>query len=371
MKKRFSRRRFIKTSTLAAGAGLGLQQWLQEAKANPLSVDAIGSPTPAPEKVSLRLLDGAALSLDAGVSFGVPWPEGSVKRDATFNLTSESRPLPLQTWPLAYWPDGSLKWSGFATVVPAGLSASLSLSPGPSQVAGALQVTRNANSMIIDTGALKCVISTAAGPNLFESISVDGRAVVGAGRLVCILQNGPETDPEDSPAREQFLSVIKKVTAEQTGPVRAVVKFEGFHKGTKSGREWLPFIVRFYFYTGQKDVRVVHTITFDGNQEKDFVRGLGIRIQVPLREEQEIAPSDLSAAMAASGRNRCSRAAAAQLRKPASPLPVVESLPKTRFGMTSNSPSRTRTASRSRNGLILKAPGFSRRRASGLRVTAS
>jgi hypothetical protein len=27
---------------------------------------------------------------------------------------------------LAYWPDGSLKWTGFATVVPAGFSHSLS-----------------------------------------------------------------------------------------------------------------------------------------------------------------------------------------------------------------------------------------------------
>jgi len=32
-------------------------------------------------------------------------------------------------------------------------------------------------------------------------------------------------------------------------------------------------------------VRVVHTIVFDGDQEKDFVRGLGLQIAVPMREE--------------------------------------------------------------------------------------
>ncbi len=67
--------------------------------------------------------------------------------------------------------------------------------------------------------------------------------------------------------------------------MRAVVKFEGLHKGVKSGREWLPFTVRLYFYSGQTAVRMVHTITFDGDQEKDFVRGLGIQFAVPMREE--------------------------------------------------------------------------------------
>ena len=116
-------------------------------------------------------------------------------------------------------------------------------------------------------------------------MTVEGRSVVGAGQLVCILQNGPQTNPEDSPSREKFLSQVKKVTVEQSGPVRAVVKFEGVHKGVTSGREWLPFTVRLYFYSGQTAVRMVHTITFDGDQEKDFVRGLGVQFAVPLREE--------------------------------------------------------------------------------------
>src|SRR5262245_57073784 len=291
MKTPFSRRRFLKTSTLAAGAGFSLPQLLQPVAANLLSGDDTKtsadhtSPPPATvNEVSLRLLDGEALLVESGVSFGVPWPKGSVKRDATFSLTGEGKQLPLQSWPLAYWPDGSLKWSGFATVVPAGLKAPLTLSQGSSQNGGALKVTRDGDSMIVDTGALKCVIST-TGANIFASMSVADRAVVGNGQLVCILQNGPNIDPEDAPPRERLVSVIKKVTAEQTGPVRAVVKFEGTHKGVKSGREWLPFTVRLYFYSGQTAVRMVHTITFDGDQEKDFVRGLGVRLEVPLREE--------------------------------------------------------------------------------------
>ena len=283
MKTKFSRRRFIQTSSLAAGAGLTLPEWL---RANTTS-ETMGHFTnhTAPGEVSLRLLDEKALGIDSGVSFGVPWPKGSVKRDAKFSLTSDGKQLPLQTWPLAYWPDGSLKWSGFATVVPAGVTAPFTLSPGTSQAAGTLKVTNDDRSVTVDTGAIKCVIPTTTSSNLFDSMSIDGRTIANAGQLVCILQNGPETDPEDSPARERFTSLVKKVTLEQSGPVRAVVKYEGIHKGVKSGREWLPFTVRLYFYSSQAAVRMVHTITFDGDQEKDFVRGLGVQVAVPLREE--------------------------------------------------------------------------------------
>src|SRR5262245_62189716 len=34
----------------------------------------------------------------------------------------DALPISVQTWPLAYWPDGTLKWTGVATAVPAGRS---------------------------------------------------------------------------------------------------------------------------------------------------------------------------------------------------------------------------------------------------------
>ena len=95
--------------------------------------------------VSLQLLGGKALVLDSGVSFGVPWPEGAVERGSTFNLSAPGGELPVQSWPLAYWPDGSVKWTGFATVVPAGLAGPFTLSASSSAASGALQVTNDGN----------------------------------------------------------------------------------------------------------------------------------------------------------------------------------------------------------------------------------
>jgi hypothetical protein len=84
---------------------------------------------------------------------------------------------------------------------------------------------------------------------------------------------------------EDFSSAVKKVTVEQSGPVRAVVRIEGVHKAEKGAREWLPFTVRLYFHAGQEAVRLVHTIVFDGDQEVDFIRGLGVVFEVPMHEQ--------------------------------------------------------------------------------------
>src|SRR5947209_3982122 len=84
----------------------------------------------APEPVSLTWLGNPSqLEMKTGVSWGVPWPKGAVAKNQSFALRSaDGKTLPLQTWPLAYWPDGSLKWSGFATVARPETNGTLQLS---------------------------------------------------------------------------------------------------------------------------------------------------------------------------------------------------------------------------------------------------
>jgi len=241
----------------------------------------------APEPVQLHWLEQPPAGLAQSVSWGVPWPRSAVAPGTDFHLTdAQGNPLALQTWPLAYWPDGSLKWSGFATVAPAGIAGDLTLAAGPAAASAALRITNDGKALVVDTGPLQCAIPL-GGLNLVNWIRVAGREVAGAGQLVCILQDGPAPNPEDAPPREKFSSLVEKVTVEQAGPVRAVVKVEGVHQNPQTGREWLPFTVRLYFYAGQTAVRLVHTIVFDGDQEKDFVRGLGVQFAVPLREQPQ------------------------------------------------------------------------------------
>jgi hypothetical protein len=70
--------------------------------------------------LSIAWLDRAAPGLETGVSWGVPGLAATVRREQTFALSAnDGKPLPLQSWPLAYWPDGSIKFTRFATVTAA------------------------------------------------------------------------------------------------------------------------------------------------------------------------------------------------------------------------------------------------------------
>jgi hypothetical protein len=235
--------------------------------------------------VALNWLGGEAPALASGVSWGVPFARGTVARAQSFSLTSGGAALPLQTWPLAYWPDGSMKFVGFATVARANAAGEFRLAPGPASPATgpAIRVQQNANAIDIDSGVLQCTIPK-QGPDFISSMKMDGREVAAHGRLLCTLED--RSGLANNTLRfEDFVSDLRTVTVEQTGPVRAVVKIEGVHKAAQGAREWLPFTVRLYFYAGQEQVRLVHSIVFDGDQEKDFIRGLGVAFAVPLREQ--------------------------------------------------------------------------------------
>jgi len=190
--------------------------------------------------VVLDWLGRSAPPLSCGVSWGVPWPRGAVRQDQTFTLnTGDGGELPLQSWPLAYWPDGSLKWSGFATVTGSQTAGPLELVPGGAESAGGISVVRveeSGEAIQIDTGCLQCRIPR-QGNILVESLAVDGRRVATQGRLVCILQEGPDGDVDQAPSREKFVGRIQNVAVEQSGPVRAVVKFAGVHQAKKGSRE--------------------------------------------------------------------------------------------------------------------------------------
>ncbi|WP_366926665.1 hypothetical protein, partial [Dickeya dadantii] len=45
---------------------------------------------------------------------GLPWPPGGCRRQRVRAGEDGQTDRALQSWPLAYWPDGSLKWSAHA-----------------------------------------------------------------------------------------------------------------------------------------------------------------------------------------------------------------------------------------------------------------
>lgn len=241
---------------------------------------------PEPAVITLNWLDLTAPLTTQGVSLGVPWPQGKIAPGTPLTIsTLEGKSLPTQTWPLAYWPDGSLKWTAHAIVAAPELTGPLKIDvAAPSAPIAPVTITSTAAAVTITTGALTVKLPK-QGPSLIESISLGGNIIATRGILICSLEDRSDYANQKTIREEDFTSQIEKVTVEQSGPVRAVVKIEGKHKSDSSGRAWLPFIVRLYFYAGVPSIRMVHTFVFDGDQEKDFIRSLGVRFSVPMREQ--------------------------------------------------------------------------------------
>ncbi len=236
--------------------------------------------------VSLDWLGGHSPPVTSGVSWGVPWPRGAVLKETQFHLTGGGKTLPLQSWTLAYWPDGSVKWTGFATVTSPGTNGPFTIESGAAANAGApaLRITEGTNAVEVDTGSLQCRIPR-QGSTLLEGLTMEGREIASRARLVCSLEDRSQLATGRTLRFEDFTGEIKKVTVEGNGSVRGLVKIDGFHKADKSSREWRPFTVRLYFYAGQAPIRMVHSIVFDGDDHKDFISGLGVVFDVPMREQ--------------------------------------------------------------------------------------
>lgn len=231
--------------------------------------------------------------LDKPVSFGVPFDKGEVFPESLLQLRSANgENIPVDTWALAYWPDGSVKWSGVAGVIPAGteklMLEKMGKKPKKKSKAGkpndgtSASVTETHERIQIETGVISAYIPR-QGEFLIDSLLYKGVKVGEKARLICNTQSEPVLETTSHVSFTNYTSELKSAIVERSGAIRTLVKLEGVHK-SKDGREWLPFVVRLYFYAGSEQVKMVHSFVFDGDQDKDFIRALGIRFDIPMRE---------------------------------------------------------------------------------------
>ncbi|MGN7885778.1 Tat pathway signal sequence domain protein [Dyadobacter endophyticus] len=271
--KKVTRRKFVKNSVTAA-AGIPVLANLPNLY-----------PTGAPDAPAapLHWLDQPSHSM-RGTTWGVPWPKGSVKATSGFRLWAGNSEQAVQTWPLAYWPDGSLKWTAHAlaaTEIPKGNWTIQPIKPQNRPVKPLIE--ENGTHLKIDTGKLQCLIRKNEN-TLFETLATGGNITAGNARLVLLVQRQDSDLEETNTSINRFEGKINKLTIEQNGPIRAVVKVEGSH--ADAGRQLLPFTVRLYFYAGSEAVRIMHTVIYDVDENKDFIRGLGVRFEVPFQQQE-------------------------------------------------------------------------------------
>lgn len=221
------------------------------------------------------------------VSFGVPFNEGELlATDAVQLISNNGENIEIDTWPMAYWPDGSLKWIGTAAVVPPNsnqLTFEKQIGKRKYDKSKKIIVKETDSAIEINSGVISAYIPK-YGNLLIDSILYNNTKVCEASRLIASTQSEIANEQTQSINFKSYASEIKSAQIERAGNIRALVKLTGVHR-CNDGREWLPFVVRLYFYYGSEKIKMVHSFIYDGDQDQDFICALGVRFDVPMRDE--------------------------------------------------------------------------------------
>lgn len=224
--------------------------------------------------------------IDTAASFGRPWAQGELDVGDVPGIRLANAALNHEARPLAFWPDGSVKWTAHAVVVPAGTKASalepeVAAAPTPDSKsvpvpasagqAPGLLAAQDGEAIRVDTGAFAVTIHAGAGSRTVGGVggaitgpflSPDGRQIGDALRLVA---SAPDAQAS-----------VESAAIETPGSVRTVVRIEG--SVVARSNELLRFIIRLTFFAGQATVQVTQTLLFKDAAKDRIIKGIGLRL---------------------------------------------------------------------------------------------
>lgn len=217
------------------------------------------------------------------VTWGMPWKKGEVKNVKALVLKSSSgESLEMQNKINAYWPDGSVKWSLHSANLE-GLGEAFQMTAAEEGGNKASGMCRDkGGKVVVNTGSVEVAFNT-EGSSIIEEIRKDNVKVCSGGKLVAIT----ETRAENVRRENTYIGELTELVIEDDGPVRCIIKAVGSHVSSEpeNGEGLFRFTLRFYFYKDSKDIRIVHTYTYDGDSEKDFIKGMSMKFAVPMEGE--------------------------------------------------------------------------------------
>lgn len=217
------------------------------------------------------------------VTFGAPWARGEIKRDDAIRLLDEAgKNIPVQTKPIAFWPDGSVKWTAVSAV--AENSGNLKVAVGqPAMPEVPVTIEEKNDVVVIDNGLISCEIGLGDTP--IRKLSRSGMSGT-SGALRTYLERKEEEFGIVTSKVYALNGNAQKITVEENGPVRALIKIEGVHepvcKALSLKACYFPFTVRLYVFAGSDEIKIVHTFGIDLDPEKDQLKGVCIELDLPV-----------------------------------------------------------------------------------------
>ncbi len=222
-----------------------------------------------------------------GVSWGVPWEKGKLYLEDSICLENKhGEKIPIQSWPTAYWSDGSVKWTGHSAVIDSN-EDTFELTIGENKKINTMvYVEEKGDQVVVNTGLLQIHLNK-QGTNIIEEIYHERKLVSNDIKLIA-MKELRENQKNMNIRREVPLeSKIQHIEIEQKGPVKAVIKITGNHyvEDFQKRQSELPFQLRLYFYAGTASMNIVHTFFYDGDPQVDFIKGIGIEVSTIVKGE--------------------------------------------------------------------------------------
>lgn len=237
---------------------------------------------------------------------GLPLAEGVLHvGDPTTVVDGDGRSVPHQTLPLAYWPDGSIKWLRLTLIVEPSdqMPYQLNLGVEPDRSGWPeLRVTGGARGVEVDTGVIRFRLGDGRGGLINDVRLADGGlaadtitgAIVRGKRepratVSGWLSNAAESGLLAGSAVEfkTAAGADQSVEVEQSGPVAFIARIRGRHLAA-DGETFSPYDVRVYAYAGIDWVHLQYGFVFDGDPHQDLITGLRLEVDGPFTGRMDV-----------------------------------------------------------------------------------
>jgi hypothetical protein len=220
------------------------------------------------------LTEGSDEALSNGVSFTMPWPKGLYQHGQTFVIEGDNQEYPLDCRELAFWADGSLKWTAhsISRQVPY-MGGYLVKGASSSKEKIGVSIDSSSSNISVSTVlGLQAKFSSPGSSSLFESLSINGNVVCSKANIVASVN------------KTEYSTIVRAVEVENCTFSRAVVKVSGV-VASGEGLEHLPFDVRVYLYAESTSVKIIHSFTHDLDSQEPLT-SLGLQFAVPLSQTE-------------------------------------------------------------------------------------
>jgi hypothetical protein len=213
------------------------------------------------------------------VKFGVPFPRNTLKADERIQvLDDRNQVVPHQQLVTATWdPAGAqgVRWMLVDFLTDAERTYRIVFGPDlqPKHHDAQAIATLEGELIKLDSGFLKGVIDTRKA-DLLGQLSAQARPVVQADaeRFSAFF-----VEHETRGIFRSDLDPKPTIILEETGPIRATVKMDGWYTNAAS-EKFCRYSIRAHFFRDRPDVKLEHTFIYTGLAKDDRIRSMGLQL---------------------------------------------------------------------------------------------